>query len=97
MRCRFQFVSHTETFRSTTTALRRSSYVAGIRPTKKQCHKDILQDSTKSSTTVIEHVLSRLKDIGISKVFGVAGDFAFPLRMQLLVFLVSTGSDAAMS
>jgi TPP-dependent 2-oxoacid decarboxylase len=29
------------------------------------------------STTVIEHVLSRLKDLGISKVFGVAGDFAF--------------------
>src|SRR5580692_11655844 len=42
--------------------------------------KEMLQDSTQSSTTVIEHVLSRLKDIGISKVFGVAGDFAFPIE-----------------
>src|ERR1700746_411820 len=41
--------------------------------------KEMLQESTQSSTTVIEHVLSRLKDIGISKVFGVAGDFAFPI------------------
>jgi indolepyruvate decarboxylase len=30
--------------------------------------------------TVIEHVLSRLSDIGISDVFGVAGDFAFPIN-----------------
>jgi indolepyruvate decarboxylase len=30
------------------------------------------------SATVIEHVLARLKAIGISEVFGVAGDFAFP-------------------
>ena len=29
--------------------------------------------------TVIEHVLSRLQDIGIRDVFGVAGDFAFPI------------------
>jgi indolepyruvate decarboxylase len=29
--------------------------------------------------TVIEHVLSRLRDIGINDVFGVAGDFAFPI------------------
>lgn len=29
--------------------------------------------------TVIEHVLSRLRDIGIKDVFGVAGDFAFPI------------------
>jgi hypothetical protein len=36
--------------------------------------KEMLQESTQSSTTVIEHVLSRLKGIGISKVFGVAGD-----------------------
>src|ERR1700740_1743471 len=42
--------------------------------------KEMLQESTQSSTTVIEHVLSRLKDIGISKVFGVAGDFAFPIE-----------------
>jgi indolepyruvate decarboxylase len=30
-------------------------------------------------STVIEHVLGRLKAIGISKIFGVAGDFAFPV------------------
>src|ERR1700740_389453 len=42
--------------------------------------KEMLQESAQSSTTVIEHVLSRLKDIGISKVFGVAGDFAFPIE-----------------
>jgi indolepyruvate decarboxylase len=29
--------------------------------------------------SVIEHVLSRLQDIGIKDVFGVAGDFAFPI------------------
>jgi indolepyruvate decarboxylase len=34
---------------------------------------------TPASTTVIEYVLSRLKQIGISKVFGVAGDYAFPI------------------
>jgi indolepyruvate decarboxylase len=32
------------------------------------------------SKTVIEHVLSRLRDIGIKDVFGVAGDFAFPIN-----------------
>lgn len=37
-------------------------------------------DGTTAHTTVIQHVLSRLKDIGISKVFGVAGDFAFPIE-----------------
>jgi indolepyruvate decarboxylase len=30
--------------------------------------------------TVVEHVLARLKAIGISEVFGVAGDFAFPIE-----------------
>jgi indolepyruvate decarboxylase len=50
-------------------------------PTKEEVSsKERLLDSTQSSTTVIEHVLSRLKDIGISKVFGVAGDFAFPIE-----------------
>ena len=32
------------------------------------------------SKNVIEHVLSRLRDIGIKDVFGVAGDFAFPIN-----------------
>ena len=36
--------------------------------------------------TVIEHVLSRLKDLGISKVFGVAGDFAFPIEDAIVGF-----------
>jgi indolepyruvate decarboxylase len=30
--------------------------------------------------TVIQHVLSRLQDIGIKDVFGVAGDYAFPIE-----------------
>lgn len=30
--------------------------------------------------TVIQHVLSRLKDIGVNDIFGVAGDFAFPIN-----------------
>jgi indolepyruvate decarboxylase len=32
------------------------------------------------SKSVIEHVVSRLQEIGIRDVFGVAGDFAFPLN-----------------
>jgi indolepyruvate decarboxylase len=31
------------------------------------------------SMTVIQHVLSRLKDIGVKDVFGVAGDYAFSI------------------
>jgi hypothetical protein len=56
-------------------------------PTKEAVSsKEILQEPTRSSTTVIEHVLSRLKDIGISKVFGVAGDFAFPIEGAIVGF-----------
>jgi len=33
-----------------------------------------------SRPTVIEHVLTRLKAIGISEVFGVPGDYAFPIN-----------------
>jgi indolepyruvate decarboxylase len=32
------------------------------------------------TTTVIQHVLGRLKDIGITDVFGVPGDYSFPLN-----------------
>lgn len=32
------------------------------------------------SKTVIEHVLSRLNEIGICDIFGVAGDYAFPIE-----------------
>ncbi|HTX81010.1 MAG TPA: thiamine pyrophosphate-binding protein [Streptosporangiaceae bacterium] len=30
--------------------------------------------------TVIQHVLGRLKDIGVNDIFGVPGDFAFPIQ-----------------
>ena len=50
----------------------------------------ILQESAPTqkatSPTVVEHVLSRLKDIGITKVFGVAGDFAFPIEDTIVGF-----------
>lgn len=32
------------------------------------------------SETVIQHVLSRLKNLGIKDIFGVAGDYAFPIE-----------------
>src|SRR5215475_1591397 len=32
------------------------------------------------SKTVIQHVLSRLHDIGVTDIFGVAGDYAFPIE-----------------
>ena len=52
--------------------------------------KGTSQDSTPTqkatSTTVIEHVLSRLKDLGISKVFSVAGDFAFSIDDAIVNF-----------
>jgi indolepyruvate decarboxylase len=32
------------------------------------------------TTTVIQHVLARLKDIGITDVFGVPGDYSFPVN-----------------
>jgi indolepyruvate decarboxylase len=38
------------------------------------------------SVTVIEHVLARLKAIGISEVFGVPGDYAFPVEDAIVNF-----------
>jgi indolepyruvate decarboxylase len=38
-----------------------------------------LQENVMSKT-VIQHVLSRLKELGINDVFGVAGDYAFPIE-----------------
>lgn len=32
------------------------------------------------SISVIQHVLSRLRDLGIKEIFGVAGDYAFPIE-----------------
>ena len=31
-------------------------------------------------TTVVQHVLNRLRDIGVKHVFGVPGDYAFPVN-----------------
>jgi len=36
--------------------------------------------------TVIQHVLGRLKDIGIDDIFGVAGDFAFPTQDAIVQY-----------
>jgi indolepyruvate decarboxylase len=59
-------------------------------PTAVASTSEKTQDSSRTekatSPTVIEHVLSRLKDLGISKVFGVAGDFAFPIDDAVLAF-----------
>jgi indolepyruvate decarboxylase len=38
------------------------------------------------SVTVIEHVLARLKAIGISEVFGVPGNYAFPVEDAIVNF-----------
>jgi indolepyruvate decarboxylase len=38
------------------------------------------------SETVIEHVLGRLKSIGINHIFGVAGDYAFPVDDAIVNF-----------
>jgi len=38
------------------------------------------QNNGSRRETVIEHVLTRLRQIGITDVFGVAGDFAFPIH-----------------
>src|ERR1700753_174547 len=39
-----------------------------------------LRGAHSMTTTVVQHVLSRLRDIGISDIFGVPGDFSFPLN-----------------
>jgi hypothetical protein len=52
--------------------------------------RGILRESApaqkSTSPTVMEQILSRLKDIGITKVFGVAGDFAFPIEDAIVGF-----------
>jgi indolepyruvate decarboxylase len=55
-------------------------------PTKEGVLTKNTSAQKRTSTTVIEHVLSRLNDIGISKVFGVAGDFAFPIEDAIVSF-----------
>jgi indolepyruvate decarboxylase len=53
--------------------------------TKETLHEPSATRQT-GSTTVINLVLSRLKDLGITKVFGVAGDFAFPVEDAIVGF-----------
>jgi TPP-dependent 2-oxoacid decarboxylase len=45
----------------------------------------------ETSTSVIEHVLARLKAIGISRIFGVPGDFVFSVNDAIVKL------DAAMN
>src|SRR5580698_3163620 len=75
-------------FRTLTNNSREINFMSRVSARTKEAvsSKEILQDPMQSSTTVIEHVLSRLKDIGISKVFGVAGDFAFPIEDVIVGF-----------
>jgi hypothetical protein len=60
-------------------------------PKRAESIKETLHEPSRTkqtgSITVIEHVLSRLKDLGITKVFGVAGDFAFPIEDAIVGFL----------
>src|SRR6201999_3576456 len=42
-----------------------------------------LRGAHSMTTTVIQHVLSRLRDVGIRDVFGVPGDLSFPLNDAL--------------
>ena len=55
-------------------------------PSIKGTPQDSAPSQKAASPTVIEHVLSRLKELGISKVFGVAGDFAFPIEDAIVGF-----------
>ena len=59
-------------------------------PKRAESIKETLHEPSRTkqtgSITVIEHVLSRLKDLGITKVFGVAGDFAFPIEDAIVGF-----------
>jgi indolepyruvate decarboxylase len=51
--------------------------------------KGILHEShssEKPTTTVIQHVLSRLKDLGITKIFGVPGDYDFTVSDAIVNF-----------
>ena len=42
---------------------------------------------SETSETVIEHVLGRFKSIGIDHIFGVPGDYAFPVEDAIMNFL----------
>ena len=40
-------------------------------------------------STVIEHVLARLKAIGVSSIFGVPGDYAFPVEDAIVNYAMA--------
>jgi len=42
--------------------------------------RDLFNPGLTMSVTVIQHVLSRLREVGIADVFGVPGDYAFPVN-----------------
>ena len=50
-----------------------------------------------TTTTVIDYVLGRLHDIGVTDIFGVPGDFAFPSKTRSSRIPISTGLAAAMN
>ena len=51
---------------------------SGAKEQSIQCSRYLTTGEDEVPVTVIEHVLSRLKALGISEIFGVAGDYAFP-------------------
>ena len=50
-----------------------------------------------TTPNVIEYVLGRLKDIGVTDIFGVPGDSPSPSRTPSSRIPISTGSVAAMN
>jgi indolepyruvate decarboxylase len=62
------------------------SVISRPEPQTKGISADTEPAEKASSTSVIEHVLSRLKDIGISKIFGVPGDYDFTVGDAIVNF-----------
>ena len=44
-----------------------------------------------TTTTVIDYVLGRLHDIGVTDIFGVPGDFAFPVQDAIVAAQIDPG------
>jgi indolepyruvate decarboxylase len=62
-----------------TTTDHRDPEVAGRR-VRRLCAIGRPFENTAMTENVIQHVLGRLKEIGVDDVFGVAGDYAFPVN-----------------
>src|SRR5258708_38285485 len=60
--------------------LRRTPHPSPCRTGTVAAETSIISGDQEKPKTVIQHVLGRLKDIGIGDIFGVAGDFAFPIQ-----------------